>query len=319
MRVRKIKCAAIFLFTVAPLSCQLGANHGTTSKEGIPFEFEAKGSNGELIRSKDLERSSILLVFFNIESVAAWRALSQIEKAVQKYGHKRPSILAVGRPGLTSTAEHINDLKEEFSILSPIIFDQDNRISKSFKVPDCCDYLYSYAPGWVFRTSQPLAASYTQIDELVKDLFQDQSKNAYLPESDEKAELNALLATLRSSGIISRPAQNRLTVLNIFSGMCEGCATGKRLETLNALSSNFGDKLSVVSIFSKGDFSDQDLENLRKILKPNHETLLKEIDGAEIYLLNGRLLIVFDPRGGSSGWNGLAFLKLMFTARSNLW
>lgn len=298
IQCREIKFAVTLLFIVALSNCQLRSPHKTDSGEEIPFEFEVKGSNGDLIRSKDLDRSSLLLVFFNIESVSAWRALSQIEKAVQECGHKRLSLLAVGRGRSTSsTAENIDDLKGEFSILSPIIFDQNNRISKSFKVPDCCDYLYLYAPGWAFRASQPLAASYTQLDELSKGLFQDQSKNASPPESAERTEPNALLTMLRSSGIFTRSARDKLTVLNIFRGVCEGCKTGKRLETLNALSSNFGDKLSVVSLFSKGDFSHQDLENLRKILKPNHETLLIEISESEIQRPNGSLLIVFDPQG----------------------
>jgi len=291
MQVSMIRYAVTLLFAIALLSCQLKLRHKTDSKENIPFEFEVKGSSGEVIRSEDMSRSSMVLIFFNVESVSAWRALSKMERTFQKYGRDRLSLLAIGRSRSTSAAENIADLEREFSILSPVIFDRDNRISKSFKVPDCCDYIYLYTPS----NSQPLAVSYTQLDELARDLVYGRSKNADLPESDEETEAKALLAMLRSSGISL--CQEKLTVLNLFSGMCEGCSTGNRLETLNALSSNFGDKLSVISLFSKGDFSHQDLENLRKIIRPNHETLLSEIDKSKIQLLNGHLLVVFDPTG----------------------
>jgi peroxiredoxin len=256
-------------------------------------QFETQDLDGKRIGSQQLARKTVVVAFFDPESVLAWRTLSKLS---QSFGKAPVSLLAVAgaKPG-SDQGLNISALRDEYKIAFPLIVDRENQLSKTFGAPGCCDYLYVYDSVGTRQSSQRLSESYNNLPASLVELKGDPPVTND-PKPSKEVDLYSHLK-LSSKDQVVEPlplATNGVTVVNLFDEFSTECPTGSRFQTLRRLSHIHGAAGRIVAVFSKANFSEQDTENFEIILPTTFPLRQGDIEDARPYLVRGNLLIVFD-------------------------
>src|ERR1700686_663680 len=161
------------LLFVGCRSVALPKNNAPVTESAKLPQFDALDSDGNRIESNQLAYKTVVVAFFDPESVLAWRTLSKI---AQTFGKAPISIIGIaGAKAESGESVNISSLKGEYQIAFPLILDKDNHLSKSFGAPSCCDYLYVYDSVGKLRSSQRLSESYNNLGSSIAELTGDPS------------------------------------------------------------------------------------------------------------------------------------------------
>src|SRR5258708_11177993 len=132
MRIIALKISSVVIAATLALGC---------NRSALP-KFEALSSDGTKISSDSFATNPLLVAFFDIQSVLAWRTLAELERAGQQRTDVHLAYLGIGSAKLTSTQPvDVNALKREYGISLPIIIPTSAALQELFKAPDCCDRL----------------------------------------------------------------------------------------------------------------------------------------------------------------------------------
>jgi peroxiredoxin/thiol-disulfide isomerase/thioredoxin len=277
--------------TTPPASDKQG---GLSRGNSLP-QFAAVDSEGKQIQSSQTAHKAKVIAFFDPGSVQAWRTLAKLSDVWAK----SDSIVVLGVAGNkegSSAGDEINALKRQYNILFPLIIDRDDRLVKVFGIQTCCDHIFTYDTQETMRSSARLNQSFDQIGNLVAELNHLESGTTTAAEKLKDSNLYSSLKIHRDEGGSQAlpVAAGAPTIVNLFDEFCTECLTGTRFETLTHLAESPGGAGHVVAVFSDKKFTARDLDNFKKILPIRFSIETGSIDAAAPYLINGRLLVVFD-------------------------
>lgn len=290
------KILGLLFITLAAFGCQRTTTTTnnpakvTTSEAAALPSFEAADSEGRTIRPENLTGTPSVVAFFDVESVQAWRSLARLEQAFAgRQGHA-VAILGIGSIKSDSpTNLDVSSLKREYKLTFPVIFDEQKKLSEVFEAPNCCDYLYLYDRGGVFKSSEKLSAAYAKFDKLAAELS---GGGESRPDGNDLGAVLKVSSQSASEDLLP-VADQGLTIVNLFDQFCADCVSGDRLQTLERLAQFHQTTLAV---FSAENFSAQDIDNFKLMLPSRCEILRGNIEAARPHLNSGRLLVVFDPQ-----------------------
>jgi peroxiredoxin len=259
-------------------------------------KFQAVDSEGNQVISDQLSGRVAVVVFFDPDSVLAWRTLSELGKKQRSQTNPGTFILGFASQRTTSDVPpDINSTKKEFQIPFPVVRDQDKHFSEAFQSPSCCDYLNVYDKQGTLKTSMKLSESYEKLDSLLSDA------PAVSPAVEHPFALTAEEVVTRikisdqSGNNVPLPTAPRgLTILNLFSDFCSECLTGNRLQTMGRLNQFHRPSSKTFIVFSKKTFSNKDIQNFKAMLPLSDSLVQGDIEVAEPFLIKGKLLIVLD-------------------------
>ncbi|GEM_PF-5996085 len=252
MRLKIILTLLVFVF--------VGCNQVNKTKVNISVlpQFEAIDSQGTKIVSEQFSNSPLVVVFFDTESILAWRTLSEFEKVSQKQTNPPTSYLAIGSTKSNSLEQaSVNSLKQEYKISFPVIVDAENRFSTLFNAPDCCDSVFLYDVQGKMAAAKKLSELFSKADSFISPLTETKQANDSNPENKSSDEENSASAnktdfinalTVKTERGKTEPiplSKQGLTLVNLFGQFCADCATGQRLERLNSLTQNKNEKLTL--------------------------------------------------------------------------
>lgn len=296
----KHKCAGTEFVLVCLISqCLLlagcGSRHSHTS-QALPG-FEAVGSDGRLIKSSDLLGMPSLVVFFDTESVLAWRNLSELQAVSNQQGEPGIRLIAIGstRDGIQQTVD-IEELKKEYALSLPILPDTDDHLSKLFQPSNLCDSIHAYDSRGTLIHAYTFNDSRQRLGEIIARVVNKPAANvtAGAAVADRIREMKVVDS---SGNEIPLPvSQRKLTVVNLFDAFCSECDTGDRLDTLNALAKELGRKVEVVAVFSREKFALQDIENLRAIVGISGSAFQADFTDPGLRTYKGRFLVLFNTQ-----------------------
>lgn len=92
------------------------------------------------------------------------------------------------------------------------------------------------------------------------------------------------------------PLGKELTIVNVFDEFSTGCPTGNRFEAMERLHSS-KPAAPMLLIFSKKNFSTQDIDNFKAVLPMSELLVQGNIEAVRPYLTSGKLLVVLDSKG----------------------
>ena len=260
-----------------------------TGKPGLP-RFEAVDTDGNRLLSDQVKNRAVIVVFFDPESVLAWRTLSELERKIRL--QKNASLIAVAGSQIESAKfVDINPLREQFEISSPIVADQEQRFLRLFQSPNW-DHLQAYDSQGILKNSMRLSSSYDKIDSVIGEVVNPDMPGASQARGSDL--LDHIRVSTEHGPVAPLPiATQGLTVVNLFGEFCSQCATGNRLETIARLNQSARLPGKVLMIFSDRRFSAEDLNNF-KLLLSSDSMIQGDIEVANRFLIEGKLLVVFD-------------------------
>lgn len=296
-----IKTERILAFLISLCLLLAGCDFAHHSKSGntpqsLP-SFDASGSDGSLIESSNLLGMPLLVVFFDTESVLAWRDLAELQAVSNRQSEPGIRLIAIGgtRDGMQQTVD-LKELKKEYSLSFPIIPDAGNRLSKLFQPSNRYGSIHAYDSQGALIRAFTFSDSRNRLGDVIARVANDQTANvtAGATVTDGIREMKVV----DSSGnyILLPVSQHKLTAVNIFDAFCSECQTGDRLNTLNRLAKEMGEKVEVVVVFSIEKFWLQDIENLRMIVGISGSAFRADFIDSGLTIQNGRFLVVFNPQ-----------------------
>jgi peroxiredoxin len=263
-------------------------------KASLP-QFEALDSEGNQIRSNQMNERVVIAAFFDPDSVLAWRTLSELDQKCQSQKNSGPFLIGVASSRVESNGmPNINSLKKQYQITFPIIPDQEKRLSQAFQSPNCCDYLNLYDKQGALKTGMRLSESHNKMDSIVAESLGAES-TVEQPSQLRGPELLSRLKINRQGGVPeSIPTSQGLTVVNVFDEFCTECPTGSRFQTISRLYRLLQPTTRIFMIFSEKNFSTEDVENFKTILSTPDSLVQGDVEALKPYMIKGKLLIVFD-------------------------
>lgn len=263
---------------------------------GLP-KFDLVESEGGKVESQQFADKRVLVMLFEVNSVYAWRRLAEFASPCSD---QQVRCLAIaGTKTSPGDQTDINSLKQQYRIGFPIVPDPDSRVPTVFGVPGCCDYVLLYdAHG----NLKHLGSLHSEASSIISQFSGDKPSQSNDPEDFQplpSAELSRTVRITTASGIKGTVpfAKRGFTVINLFDQFCTECATGERLETLKRLARTPGSDLKISAVFSEKNFSFQDIENFRSMLRTEYQLYQGDLGSAADAMIGGRLLLVFDHRG----------------------
>lgn len=287
--------SSLLAILVAATACSRADN----SRSHVPRipRFEAVSSEGTRISSDSYAGSPLVVVFFDTQSVLAWRKLGELEKTGQQGTNLSIAYLGIGGEKSPSTQVDVDQIKRECAISFPVVMTGSSELTKVFGAPDCCDYVLVFDEKGYLRASKRLSAlGRLGADFIVSSLTDSKISNRGTSETSQLYEELGIRGKDGAAQPIPLAAEG-LTLVNVFNEFCTECATGARLETLNRPASKKGDSSRIRVIFSEADFSEQDVENFRAVLGARCPMFRGNIGAASNLTIGGRLLIAFDTQG----------------------
>jgi peroxiredoxin len=279
-----------------------GCNSSTSSPEtsatneaGKLPQFEAIDSEGNRLLSTQLNGRVVITAFFDPDSVLAWRTLSELSKKQQS--QKGSSVFAVGFASsriASDSPPDISALKREYQITFPIVPDPDKHFSEAFQSPNCCDYLTVYNGQGKLKTSMKLSESYSKLDSLTAESFNQNPANDH-PFALTADDILTGIKIIKKGAAESLPTTSHgLTIVNFFDEFCTECPTGNRFQTLDYLNRLRSPLSRILIVFSKDHFSGADVENFKSMLSMSDSLIQGDMEVAKPYLIKGKFLIVLD-------------------------
>jgi peroxiredoxin len=298
---KSMRSKTILLLIATLLSLSAGCRSATsrsgeastkTDKASFP-QFEAVDSDGTRIISTQMAKRVVIVAFFDPDSVLAWRTLSELAHRCQSQKNTDISLIGVASSRIESAGlANINTTKKQYQISFPIIPDQEKRVSHVFQASSCCDYIETFDEHGILKNSMKLSDSYDKLNSLIAELIS--AEPAEAPQLSGPEILSGIKITGKGGAVEPLPIANQgLTLVNLFDEFCTECITGNRLQTMSHLNRSRGPTTNIFVLFSQEHFSTEDLENFKTILS-NYSLIRGDIKAAEPYLINGKLLVVFD-------------------------
>ena len=284
---------AWLILALANLASCSRADTSKSSVRSLP-EFEVISSDGTKVSSVGFAHRPLVVVFFDVESVAAWRTLTELEQTGRQLTDTHIAYLGIGSTrSVTQVPLDINSTRREYGISFPVVASTNTSLLKLFETPDCCDYLMVFdEKGYLKASGRP-----SQRPEAILSIL-GENKTVSTPRP-ETADLYQALTIRGQNGTVEPVplSAEGTTIVNIFDEFCSECPTGSRLETLNGVVSAKRDKPKLLVIFSEKTFSEQDIQNFRAMLMTPYPLYRGNIDSLRSLMVKGRLLVAFDVHG----------------------
>lgn len=294
---------AALCMSLACAACGAGNNLSGGAQTARLPQFSMISSNGKALRSDELRQSPLVVVFFDANSILAWRFLKELEEGIRTHNTETVSALGVlaSRERRNDSLPDIPHLAENYRISFPLVADPDRKYSALFQTPTCCDAVYFYRKGGDLYARRTLSEMRGRLESELSGIANDKpAQAAGLPTAVITQEKILHTVMLIDSDGTERPirlATKGVTLVNLFDAMCTECATGERLETLKLLSEDFSEDVNVIAVFSRSRFSERDLDNFRSLFKLPFPLFLGNVESTQLALVNGMLLAAFDAEG----------------------
>jgi peroxiredoxin len=264
-------------------------------KVSLPH-FEALDSDGNRVLSDQGSNKVVVVAFFDLDSVLAWRTLSKLGEKYQSQNKTSAFLIGIAS-SRNESAEmlSLNSLKNQYQIFFPIIPDREKRLSQALQSPNCCDYLNIYDTHGTLTKSMRLSEAYDQLDSIVAESLGTDPATERPSALKGPEILNRIKITSHAGVQESIPmAGQGLTVVNLFDQFCTECPTGIRFQTMNRLNQLRQPISRMFIVLSEKNFSTEDVENFKTILSAPDLLVQGDMEGVKPYLIKGKLLMVFD-------------------------